>query len=101
MLAILARNIALSIASSYKRAKLVEELREELSLKKQEQAYLSQKLVVAKSQGFVEDQARTKLGLVKPGEKVVIDERIEVKKPVAIGLTVPVWFKWWKLFFES
>lgn len=101
MLVILARNITVSIISSFKRAQLVEELREELSSKKQEQAYLSQKLVVAKGQEFVEDQARTKLGLIKPGETIVIDEKIEAKKPTVIGLTVPVWFKWWKLFFGS
>lgn len=79
----------------------MDELRKDLSLKKQEQAYLSQKLYVAKSQGFVEDQARTKLGLVRPGEKVVIDERIESKKQVVIPATLPVWTKWWKLFFVN
>lgn len=99
MLAILARNIIVSISSSYSRARLVEDLRQTLSQKKQEQAYLTQKLYYAKTDQFVEDQARRKLSLVMPGEKVVIDEKIEPGHPQVIKPEMPNWEKWWRLFF--
>ncbi|MGE5041658.1 MAG: FtsB family cell division protein [Candidatus Levyibacteriota bacterium] len=99
MLAILARNIIVSITSSYNRARMVEDLRGALEQKKQEQAYLTQKVYYAKTDQFVEDQARRKLGLVLPGEKVVIDERIDPGKPQVITPEMPNWQKWWKLFF--
>ncbi|HBQ51057.1 TPA: hypothetical protein DD690_03685 [Candidatus Daviesbacteria bacterium] len=66
---------------------------------------LKKKLVEIKSPDFIEEQARNKLGLGKPGETVVIipDEKIkeilqasdsakEIKLPNPLG--------WWRVFFR-
>jgi hypothetical protein len=74
-------------------------LQEELKAKKQENAYLREKLIIAKTDEFVEEQARTRLGMVKEGEKIVADRKIEPQKPKIEVPEPPNWKKWQNLFF--
>ena len=99
VLVLIIRSLAFSIISTHDRAQILKSLQSELSQKKQEQAYLAQKLYIVKTDSFVEEEARRKLGLVKEGEKVVVDEKIQPKKPEVLKEEVPNWKKWQSLFF--
>lgn len=99
LLVLIIRSIILSIVSTHERSQILKQLQEELSQKKREQAYLSQKVYYAKTDNFVEEEARSKLGLVKDGEEVVIDQKIEPEKPKVVPLKPPIYQKWWDLFF--
>lgn len=93
------KNIISSIISTHDRSNILRQLREELSQKKREKDYLTQKLYYAKTDNFVEEEARGKLGFVKEGESVVIDEKIDPVRPKPTAVSVPIWRKWWALFF--
>jgi cell division protein FtsB len=99
ILVVIIKNILTSILSTHDRAQILKELQNELSQKKEEQAFLSQKLYYAKTDAFVEEEARQKLGMIREGEVVVIDEKVKfVKRPVA-PKNKQVWQMWWELFF--
>ena len=62
---------------------------------------LQQELKEATSPAFIEQAARDKMGLVKPGETVVIIDKSQIpnfneqKNPE----NLPSWKQWWRLFF--
>jgi cell division protein FtsB len=56
-----------------------------------------------RSNQFIEKEARQKLGLQQPGEKVVIIPALDqgqVAGAVTRALSQPNYVKWWKYFFE-
>lgn len=60
--------------------------------------------MIVEDEGFVEQEARNKLFLQKPGEsRVIVDKRlIEAilgKKTAVKEEQKPSWQKWWELFF--
>lgn len=100
VLLVLIKNIIISIYETKNGGKMFESLKEELASKKRERAHLSQKLYFAKTDQFVEEQARSKLGLSKEGERVIIDKKISREKRVEVVMdTSSNWQKWWRLFF--
>lgn len=99
VLLLLIKGLISSIFSIHTRSALLSRLQAELSQKKTEQSYLTQKLVIAKTDSFVEREARTKLGLVKEGEELVIDQKVEPDKKQITTVEPPNWQKWHKLFF--
>lgn len=99
VLLLLIKGLISSIMSVQSRSALLSVLQQELSQKKTEHSYLAQKLVIAKTDTFVEKEARTKLGLVKPGEEVVIDQKVQKDKQQVTPMELPNWEKWQKLFF--
>lgn len=78
---------------------MLKDLKAQEDQKKKDQAYLSQKLYFAKTDAFVEEEARQKLGLVRPGEQIVVDQKIGPKQPKSEPIARPNWQKWWNLFF--
>lgn len=98
LLLLLIKNITTSIISTQQRSQILRELEETLQAKKNEEVLLSQKLSIAKTDKFVEDEARSKLGLVKPGEKIVVDEKIMPVKAKIVPPELPNWKKWVNLF---
>lgn len=79
---------------------IVESRNQELEEAKAENARLKKQLVEVKSPGFVEKEARNKLGLVKPGEVVLVMP--EAKGAGSSEKVVQVqtnWEQWWRLFF--
>lgn len=66
---------------------------------------LKDRLSQIKSSSFVEQQARDKLGLAKPGETVVVipqevlDKVLRVNKKIE-EIKLPNWLGWWKVFFK-
>ncbi len=91
-----------SIISLAKKRDVVGERAAALSRIESENARLKRQLAQAQSTSFVEKEARDKLGLVKPGEVVVL-----VGKGVSTTssllspgeATIPRWQQWWQLFF--
>lgn len=98
VLLLLIKNITSSIISTQQRSQTLKEQEIILQTKKKEEALLVQKLSIAKTDKFVEEEARSKLGLVKPGEKIVVDEKIELPKKQVKAPELSNWRKWLNLF---
>ena len=65
---------------------------------------LKNKLSSVQSQEYIEEQARNKLGLGKPGETVVIipDDKLKLVLGASQSaqIRLPNWLGWWKVFFK-
>jgi cell division protein FtsB len=66
---------------------------------KQENEELKNKLEYVKTPEFVEKEARDRLGLVQEGEAVVIMPEKITNNEANQSTDVPIWKKWWQLFF--
>jgi cell division protein DivIC len=82
---------------------IVDSRNSELEAAKKENARLKKQLVIVKSEGFVEQEARNKLGLVKSGEVVVVVPMQETPLRQGYagqsGEAKSNWRQWWELFF--
>lgn len=96
-------NLVRSIYNLWQKSDLVNDAKVRLQKEKNEQEKLKDQLARVKRSDFVEEEARNKLFMVKPGEKVVLlDEgqvREEEKGSQTTQKTVPVWQQWWNTFF--
>jgi cell division protein FtsB len=95
----LSRDI-LRLLRSGERIKLAEEKVYQLEKEQQE---LLEKKQYYRSVEFIEEEARNKLGLARPGETIVI---LPPNIPKILGQQeekpteeLPNWQKWWRLFF--
>ncbi len=98
----LIRNIMRVVESN----KRIEKAQDRVEKLKKENEELEEKLVVTKSEGYIEKQLRDKLGLAKEGEIVIVlpDEKIlETFAPSLEEeeetLPDPNWKKWLKMFY--
>lgn len=100
VLLLLIKNIAASILTLRQNSHIVTTLQQQEKAEQQKKEFLKQQLYLSNTQEFVEGQAREKLGMVKPGEHIILapPEKIEEKKIIAVDNT-PNWKKWWNLFF--
>jgi len=67
-----------------------------------EQQQLLEKKEYFQSEEFVEEEARNKLNMAKPGETIVIlppGTGVAAEKNKGVQAEIPNWEKWWKLFF--
>lgn len=67
---------------------------------------LLEALEYVKSKSFVEEQARTELNLVKPGEQMMVipngnKSNGQVSTPVVESPSQPNYLKWWNFFLKS
>ncbi|OGH14739.1 MAG: hypothetical protein A2687_02705 [Candidatus Levybacteria bacterium RIFCSPHIGHO2_01_FULL_38_26] len=96
-------NLARSIYDIWQKRDLVVEAELELAKQKQENQSLQSELVYVESEEFVEETARNKLLLVKPGEQEVLIHQDLIKEVSSSSANIqkvdPSWKKWWKLFF--
>ena len=83
----------------------VEKERQKVEKMKADNAKLGEQVAEAEGSDFIEKQIRDKLGLVKPGEAIVVLPDVEILKKLAPQETVekdtlpdPNWKKWMKLF---
>lgn len=99
-LLILIRGTFLSIIQLLNNGDAGSILTKELEAEKRKNQFLIQRLFYVKTNDFVEEEARRKLGLVKQGEHIVIAPSAPSKeeKPQEIDKR-PNWKKWWSLFF--
>jgi cell division protein FtsB len=91
-----------SIYNLWQKNDLLVRAKQDLENEKKENKELKKKLTEVKKPGFVEEEARNKLFLAKPGEGIVIiptdvlSTTSSTKKPLD---TRSNWQKWWDLFF--
>lgn len=95
------RQILNTLGSSDRLNYLIEEV-QRLEAKNKD---LKQKLEQTKSIGFIEEQARNKLGLGKEGETLVIIAENKFKEILgasksAVEARLPNWQGWLRLFFK-
>ena len=98
---ILCVGLVRSIYSHFTREDTVGERNITLEQEKKRYLELTQKLKVATSEAFVEEQARNKLGLVKEGDTVILLDTSQAP-PGGRGegeKELSNWQKWWRLFF--
>lgn len=91
-----------SIISIAKKRDVVGERTHALREVEAQHARLKSKLSEAQSAAFVEKEARNKLGLVKPGEVVVlVGQGVSSASSdiLQVGQVLPRWQQWWQLFF--
>ncbi len=90
-----------SIISIAKKKDVVGEQAAALKRIDAENARLKSQLSQAQSTVFVENEARDKLGLVKPGEVVVMIGRQVSTASDSLNpqTALPRWQQWWQLFF--
>lgn len=75
-------------------------LTKELASEEKKGQFLKEKLFYVKTNKFVEEEAREKLGMVKGGEYIVIAPTSTPLNHEKITIdNDPNWKKWWKLFF--
>ena len=101
---ILSLNIIGQIINTLKSGERIDQATEKLHKMEVENRNLKNKLENVKSNDFIEEEARNKLGLAKEGEIIVIipDETIDLilgKKKAEI-VRLPNYLGWWKLFFN-
>ena len=88
-----------SIYDLWNKQDVVVRARHELDQEKQKNDELKIQLGFVKSNEFVEEEARNKLFLVKPGESdVIIPENLIKKKEVKKMVVIPAWQQWLNLF---
>ncbi len=94
-------NLIHSIYNLWQKRDLVTSAQEELNKAKEQNKALKSKLSLADSPQFIEEEARNKLFLVKPGEEILItkDVRNASSSAKSNENEKPNWQKWWELFF--
>ena len=90
-----------SIYDLWGKQDLITKAQKELDSEKRENKELKSKLSQAQSSKFVEEEARNKLLLIKPGEQQVIipQDLLSSSDSAKKKDTRPNFRKWWDLFF--
>lgn len=96
-------NLAHSIYSTWQKQDLIVKAQKELTKQTADNQRLKQDLARVNRPEFVEQEARDKLFLTKPGEGIVVIPTTAVvvsptPTPIPVD-TTPNWQKWWEVFF--
>ena len=92
-----------SIYSLWQKRNLISESQQELKQSQEKNQKLKQQLKTVSNPLYVEEEARDKLFMVKPGEQTVyIDKSLLSQKQsvLAVKASDPNWVQWWELFFN-
>jgi len=95
-------NLAHSIYTLWHKESLIEKAKTEIEKEKKENQTLKQKLSVVRKPQFVEEEARDKLFLAKPGEGIIVLPTMQAS-PSATPTPQDSrsnWKKWWDTFFN-
>ncbi len=97
------QNLIHSIFSLWQKRELLINAREEVFISKRENQSLKEQMAAVGRPSFIEQQARDKLYLTKPGEQIVIiPDDLIVKNTLGDKVTKEHkanWELWWELFF--
>lgn len=98
---IIINGLVRSIYDLWSKQDLVVNARLELDSEKQKNQELQAQLTFVKSDEFVEEQARNKLFLVKPGESgVIVPQNLIEKKEEKKVVILPNWQQWVNIFIK-
>ncbi len=92
------KNISTSILTLRQNSHIVTDLKQQEEAEKRKKQLLKQQLYFVNTPQFIENEAREKLGMVKPGEHIVLTPPRESRQKIVLD-TTPNWKKWWNLFF--
>jgi cell division protein FtsB len=97
-------NLSHSIYSLWQKRQLVTDAKLEVDKEKQRNLELKNKLNQIKRPQFIEEEARNKLFLSKPGEQILVISEKDLAEATASVKpkprdTRPNWKKWWDMFF--
>ncbi len=96
------KNLVFSIYGLWQKQDLFVQAQKETEKEKKRNAELKSSISIAKSPQFIEEQARNKLFLVKPGESEIILPKSDNKgSSHAQPQNIPNWEKWFRLFFDQ
>jgi len=100
---IIINNLIQSIYSLWHKKELLVTAQTQLEKEKERNRQLSQRFKVVQSQEFIEEEARNKLFLGRPGESQVIIPQSLASAAASRGKIPqkPNWKLWWELFFAS
>jgi len=99
-LLLIIKNIVGSILTLRQNSRIVTTLKGKELEEQQKRQFLKQKLFSVNTPQFVENEAREKLGMVKPGEHIVLAPPAANKQTKITKVdNSPNWEKWWRLFF--
>lgn len=100
VLLLIIKNIVASILTLRQNSEIVTGLRQQEAAEKEKNRFLQQQLYHVTTPRFIENEAREKLGMVKPGEHIVLapPPTTNHTKPSVADYS-PNWKKWWRLFF--
>lgn len=100
VLLLVIKNIVGSIISLRQNSQIVTSLKKQEQAEKEKKRFLQQQLYYVNTSQFIENEAREKLGMAKPGEQIVLAPP-EVNKQTKNESEdySSNWKKWWKLFF--
>lgn len=100
VLLIIIKGIISSIINLRENSHIVSTLNSSLNEEKKKDQFLKEELYFVQTPEYIEQQAREKLGLVKPGEHIVLaPEASSTPQTVTKIDNTPNWEKWWKVFF--
>lgn len=98
-------DLAQSIYNLWQKNDLIDQSEQMLAQEKEKNNELKKKLNDVKAPNFVEEEARNKLFMVKPGEGIVVIAPTEYlhNKPTQVKFVEkrPNWQQWWDTFFGS
>ncbi len=93
-------NLAHSIIDIYQKQDVLTNAQKQLDREKTKNQKLKAELSYVQSQQFLEEEARNKLFLIKPGEQeILIPQTEEQKGSEAPKKQIPNWQQWLNLFF--
>lgn len=95
-----------SVYNLWKKHDLIDETRRTLIAEKKKNIELKKMLGEVGQQSFIEKEARNKLFLVKPGERIVVVEPTTfiLASPSSKAKPIegqPNWKQWWETFFKT
>ena len=96
-----ANNLLGSIYTTWQKQAFLTEAERDVAQEEQRHQALQKQLKMVSQQEFVEEQAREKLLLVKPGEQLVLIPTgliVPTPKPQGVGVTQPHWQEWLEYF---
>lgn len=99
ILLVIIKNTVFSMIALLNNSGYGKNLENELSMEQQKNKFLKERLSYVKTDRFVEEEAREKLGLTKQGEKIVILPKKGGKIDQQQAEDKPNWQKWWDVFF--
>lgn len=101
ILLLIIKNIVESIANLQQNSRIVQQLKNREEDEKKRQKFLTEELYYVKTDEFVEGQAREKLGMVKPGEHIILAPQTSSNSANdnKNDENIPNWEKWKRLFF--
>ena len=99
VLLVIINNLVHSIYDIWNKQDLLNQAQKELTKEESKNQKLKAELSYVQTQKFIEEEARNKLFLVKPGEQQVLIPNKSIESSKVQEKQIPNWQKWVNLFF--